>query len=280
MTSSLITRITPDIHKISPTKSTLLMSLSCLYIGWCYANLAANGLFALSIARSPGFRLIGEVVYYVGVTLSGIIFPLYFIRRWDLDVHLVPKKIGVSFFIRFLGLMVFAVLLGSAAMTDQGMTLLDLRGKSISYLVSPIPIFLPTMVAYSLLWHVVFFQGFRRVFGKGIRNTGWAIVVTAAVYAVYHVTSIDEIYTLHAMVSEIAITFAIRIVLLLVVATTHCILSVFLCDWVMNYFVFTPMSHFHPAPWKWPLGLIIVVVMWWIFRYWYRADSEMLTETE
>lgn len=267
----LMNKLTPEIREKNVSRRTKLIILISIYIAWCYANLAANGLFALSDYRGADFRLIGEFVYFTGIAFAGIILPLFLIRQWQIPFSLMPeKKVGLGFWIAFAFLMIFAVVLGLAAMADQGVYISDLFQKTWVYLISPIPVFVPTMIAYSLLWHVLFLRGFQQIFGQGVVKTTAAILVTASFYAIYHLCSIDEITSLNSMLSEILITFCIRCVLLAFVVLTNSLLPAFFCDWIMNYFIFMPMEHFHPAPWRWPIGMVTMIMVWMVFKYTYR----------
>lgn len=276
--TSLLERLTPDVEVRRPPRREALFAVVLLYAAWCYANLAANGLYALSATRGPGYRDVGEVVYFAGVVITGVLATLHLARRWGLDVRVLPERRGPLLWLGWAGLFVFAVVIGIAAMTEQGMSLTAWQAQSWADLAAPVFVFVPTMIAYTLLWHVVLFQGLRRVFGAGEGSRSWlrtagAVVATSAIYAVYHLASIDEIVTLSAMADEIAITFAIRCVLLLSVVALRSIGPALAADFVMNYFVFSPMPHFHPDPWKWPLGGVILVVLWTFYRYGWQASG-------
>lgn len=255
-----------DVKEAVPQRIVLLI-IAGIYLAWLYANLAANGMFALEAIRGSIYRRIGSVVYGLGVSISGIALPQIAARRLGISTTF-RTSVGNDAWRAIISVVVllpFSVVIGLAAMADQGVSfsVLVANAPSLHYLVSPIPTLIPTMIAYSILWHWFVFGSLRQVLLANLPGryrvaaTGAAILVTAFLYGLYHFTSIDEITTMSAIVDEVVITFAIRCVLLASVVFSRRLWPAFFADLVMNYFVFTPMNHFHPHWSIWAINIVI-----------------------
>jgi hypothetical protein len=152
-------------------------------------------------------------------------------------------------------------------MADQGMTLADVAQQSPAWIIAPVFVLGPTMLAYTLLWYGFYLPGFRRLFGGSTAATILAIVLTAAVYGVYHLAGVNELLTFSAMLEEILITTCIGIVFATYVVLCRSLLVAFLINWMINWFVFTPVETFHPSVALWPLGYAILAVVWLVHRF-------------
>jgi membrane protease YdiL (CAAX protease family) len=87
------------------------------------------------------------------------------------------------------------------------------------------------------------------------------------VYGVYHLAGIDELLTLPAMLEEILITTCIGVVFGIYVVLARSLLVAFLVNWLINWFVFTPVETFHPSIVLWPLGYVVLAVVWLAYRF-------------
>jgi membrane protease YdiL (CAAX protease family) len=137
----------------------------------------------------------------------------------------------------------------------------------LTWILAPLPIFIPTMIAYTVLWYGLMLRGWQRVFGDNPLGTVAALMVTAVLYGVYHFASVDELYSLTAVLDEILITILIGIGFGLYVVWFRSLLVAFVVNWLLNWFVFTPVATFHPPVWQWPLALLVLLIVWLIYQY-------------
>jgi hypothetical protein len=101
-----------------------------------------------------------------------------------------------------------------------------------------------------------------------------AIVVTAVVYGVYHLASVNELLTFSAMLEEIAITSLIGIAFGTYVVLCRSLLVALLNNWLINWLVFMPVETFHPSPALWPLGYVILAIVWLTYRWLWVHESQ------
>lgn len=249
------------------SRRRMALTLLLVWLAWFIANLAAKGLFYIAAHGTPGLRLPGEVLYFVGVALTGIVIPYHLCRIWGLELPLFPEKKTVGFWIGSAVSLALAVFLGIMAIAEQGMTLGAAFSHSIAWLVAPIPIFIPTMIAYTVLWYGLMLRGWERIFGGSRWATVLAILVSAVIYGVYHLSDVDKFTSLAAVADEIFITLLIGVGFGVYVVLGRSLVLAFLINWALNWFVFTPMPDFHPPVWQWPLGLLILGGIWLIYRY-------------
>jgi hypothetical protein len=245
----------------------MALTMLLVWTAWFFANLAANGLFFISAHGRPGARLPGEMLYYLGVCLVGIVVSWHLSKRWQLDTPLLPEKRGPGFWLGTAAFLAMAVFLGISAMAEQGMTLADVAQRPLAWIVAPIPVLGPTMLAYTLLWYGFFLPSFRKLYGKSRWATALAVVSAAFVYGVYHFASVDEILALSAMLDEILITTLIGIAFGTYVVLARSLLAAFLINWLLNWFVFTPVETFHPPAALWPVGTVVLAGVWLGYRY-------------
>jgi hypothetical protein len=256
-----------------PRRKQMVAIMLLVWLAWFFANLGANGLSYIALDGRPGVQLPAEILYYIGVCVVGIVVVLHLSRQWDLDMPLLPEKRGVVFWVGTTVFLVLAVFLGVNAMADQGMSLADVGQRSLTWIVAPVFVLGPSMVAYTLLWYGFYLPGIRRLLGDSKTAAFFAIVLTAVIYGVYHLASVNELLTLSAMLEEIVITTLIGIAFGAYVVVCRSLLVAFLVNWLLNWFVFTPVETFHPAPIYWPLGYVILALIWLAYRFfWSERD--------
>lgn len=266
MIAPVSTMHSPDLPSL-PSQRRLVLTLLLVWLSWFTANLAANGLFYIAANGRPTLRLPGEIFYYLGVSITGVIVPYHLCRRWGLAMPLLPPNRSRWFWPASALFLALSVPLGIAAMNEQGMTLAMVRQQPLTWILAPLPIFIPTMIAYTVLWYGLMLRGWQRVFGDNPLGTVAALMVTAVLYGVYHFASVDELYTLTAVLDEILITILIGIGFGLYVVWFRSLLVAFVVNWLLNWFVFTPVATFHPPVWQWPLALLVLLIVWLIYRY-------------
>jgi hypothetical protein len=255
-----------SVEAVTPTRKRMVAIMLLVWLAWFYANLGANGLFYIALDGRPGVQLPAEILYYLGVCVVGIVVALHLSRQWGLEMPRWPEKRGVGFWVGTAVFLVLAVFLGVNAMADQGMSLADVGQRSLEWIVAPVFVLGPTMVAYTLLWYGFYLPAFRRLLGGSTAATVAAIVLTAVVYGVYHLASVNELLTFSAMLEEILITTLIGIVFGTYVVLCRSLLVAFLVNWLLNWFVFTPVETFHPPAAFWPMGYVILAAVWLAYR--------------
>ena len=257
--------ITPE----NPSGKKMGLTMLLVWLAWFYANLGANGLFYKALNGTPALRLPGEIAYFLGVSIVGIVAAYHFARKWNLDLPLFPKKRGISFWIGSLVFLGLVIVLGFQAMAEQNMTMADVLKQPFIWIIAPFPIFVPTMIAYTLLWYVFFLRGFEKLLGGSKAATAAAIILSAIVYGIYHSASIDEILTIEQMIDEIVITTLIGIGFGLYVIFARSLVIAFFVNWILNWFVFTPVATFHRPIREWLLPYVVLGGVWLVYRYWW-----------
>lgn len=255
------------VETTTPTRKRMVATMLLVWLAWFFVNLGANGLFYVSLHGRPGARLPGEILYYLGVSTVGIVVALHLSLKWNLEMPLLPEKRGPGFWIGTVAFLALAIFLGANAMADQGMTLADVAQRPPAWIVAPVFVLGPTMLAYTLLWYGFYLPGIRWLLGDSKAATVLAIVLTAVIYGVYHLAGIDELLTLPDMLEEILITTCIGVVFGIYVVLARSLLVAFLVNWLINWFVFTPVVTFHPSVALWPLGYVVLGVVWLVYRF-------------
>jgi membrane protease YdiL (CAAX protease family) len=249
-----------------PTRRRMVATMLLVWLAWFSANLGANGLFYIALYGRPGVQIPAEILYYLGVCVVGIAVALHLSRQWGLDMPLWPERRSLGFWVGTAAFLALAVFLGVNAMADQGMSLADAGRRPLEWIVAPVLVLGPTMLAYTLLWYGFYLPGIRRLLGGSTVATVAAIVLTAVVFGVYHLASVNELLTFSAMLEEIVITTLIGIAFGTYVVLCRSLLVAFLVNWLINWFVFTPVETFHPSAAFWPMGYVVLGAVWVVYR--------------
>jgi len=186
----------------------------------------------------------------------------------------LSRKPGRSFWIGSGVFLVLAIVLGIAVLSDSNMTLAGIFEHPFTWIIAPLIIFVPTMIAYTVLWYGLVLRGFQRIFGSSRTAAILAILSSAILYGLYHLASIDEILTMEDLVQEILITTGIGIAFGIYVVIFRSLAVAFLVNWILNWFVFTPVATFHPPVYKWPLGYAILLCVWLAYRFLWIEDRQ------
>ncbi|NLD87438.1 MAG: hypothetical protein GX633_04185 [Clostridiales bacterium] len=266
------------------TKKQILQTLSLIWLAWFIGNLCANALFYLSAnfrAQLPSdLQSVtyhwGTLIYYITVAIVGIASSHYFIKKWKLPMSLSPKNFTPRFIILSLILLAAFIGLGIMAISQgQQLSLHDVFSGNFVYLISPLILLLPTMIAYTLMWYGLFLQGLIRVFGDTVRGKVLSVLLTSFIYAVYHFASINEIHSFAAMTEEILITFGISVIIGAYVLVCESLIIAFFANLVLNFLIFSPISSFHTSPQNWIYSYAIVVLLLIVYHFaWNRQKSD------
>ncbi len=150
----------------------------------------------------------------------------------------------------------------------------EIFSKDFIYLISPFIQLIPSMIAYTLLWYVLFLQGFIRIFENNRKGKIVAIFFTSFIYAIYHFASINEIQSFASMIEEVLITFGISIIIATYVVSNKSLAVAFIGNLILNFFVFSPVETFHSSPANWLYAYIIVGITLLVYYLgWIRNES-------
>jgi hypothetical protein len=242
------------------TKTQILQTLSLIWLAWFIGNLCANALFYLGAefkSRLPGdLQQItyhwGTLIYFLTVSIVGIASSHHFIKSWNLQVNWSPKKITPAFVIFSLIYLAAFVGLGIMAISEgEQLSLSEVFSGDFTYLISPLVLLIPTMIAYTLMWYGLFLQGLIRVFGNNLIGKILSVLLTSFVYSIYHFASINEIHSFSAMTEEILITFGISVVIGAYVLIFKSLIMAFVANLALNFLIFSPVETFHTSPQNW-----------------------------
>ncbi len=269
------------------TKRQILQTLSLVWLAWFIGNLCANALFYLGAdfktLLPDDLRVVtyhwGTLIYYITVAVVGIASSHYFIKKWKLPISLSPKSFTPRFVILSLILLAAFIALGIMAISQgEQLSLRDVFSGSFTYLISPLILLLPTMIAYTLMWYGLFLQGLIKVFGNTVRGKVLSVLLTSFVYAIYHFASINEIHSFAAMTEEILITFSISVVIGAYVLICESLLVSFFVNLLLNFLIFSPVASFHTSPQNWLYSYAIVVLLLIIYHFaWEKAETGLET---
>lgn len=226
------------------TKRQILQTLSLIWLAWFVGNLCANALFYLGAdfrsQLSADLQSVtyhwGTLIYYITVGVVGIAASVHFIKKWQLPINLMPEKINPRFI--FLSVVLLALLIGLGIMAirqEFQLTLREVFSGSFSYIVSPLILLLPMMVAYTLMWYGLFLQGLIKVFDDTLLGKVFTVLLTSFVYAIYHFASINEIQSFSGMIEEILITFGISVVIAAYVLLSKSLCGGFCCQFGVKF---------------------------------------------
>lgn len=263
------------------SKKQILQTLSLVYLAWFIGNLCANALFYLGAdfkTQLPSdLQFVtyhwGTLIYYITVAIVGIAASHYFIKKWKLTISLWPNKVTPIFII--LSLVLFALFIGLGYMAisqGQQVSLRDVFSGDFAYLISPLILLLPTMVAYTLMWYGLFLQGLIKVFGDTVRGKILSVLLTSFVYAIYHFASINEIHSFSAMIEEILITFGISVIIGAYVLISKSLVIAFIANLLLNFIIFSPVASFHTSPWNWLFSYAIIALLLIIYRFAWQKE--------
>ena len=267
------------------TKRQILQTLSLIWLAWFIGNLCANALFYLGAdfrsQLSADLQSVtyhwGTLIYYITVAVVGIAASVHFIKTWKLPISLMPEKINPRFI--FLSVVLLALLIGLGIMAirqEFQLTLREVFSGSFSYIVSPLILLLPTMVAYTLMWYGLFLQGLIKVFDDTLRGKVFTVLLTSFVYAIYHFASINEIQSFSGMIEEILITFGISVVIAAYVLLSKSLVVAFVANLVLNFLIFSPVASFHTSLWNWLLSYAVVILLLLIYHFaWEKRESKI-----
>lgn len=269
------------------TKRQILQTLSLVWLAWFIGNLCANALFYLGAdfktLLPDDLRVVtyhwGTLIYYITVAVVGIASSHYFIKKWKLPISLSPKSFTPRFVILSLILLAAFIALGIMAISQgEQLSLRDVFSGSFTYLISPLILLLPTMIAYTLMWYGLFLQGLIKVFGNTVRGKVLSVLLTSFVYAIYHFASINEIHSFAAMTEEILITFGISVVIGAYVLICESLLASFFVNLLLNFLIFSPVASFHTSPQNWLYSYAIVVLLLIIYHFaWEKTETGLET---
>ena len=244
-----------------------------IWIAWFVGNLGSNALLFMGNNYNPVFSVVGKIIYFVTITSVGILAACHYSKEWKIEIKLNfnhEKKIHWIFSIL---LIIFVIVMGYFAMEEaftESFTLNSIFDQSFQWIITPIFVLIPTMIAYTLLWYALFLRSFEKIFSKNIVGKILAIVLTSFVYSIYHFGSIDEIFTLQGILDEVLITFMISIIFSLYVMLTNNLHVAFIANLILNWFVFTPVETFHIVPiqllWNYVIVCVCVVVYFILFK--------------
>lgn len=267
------------------TKRQILQTLSLIWLAWFVGNLCANALFYLGadfrLQLSNDLQSVtyhwGTLIYYITVAVVGIAASVHFIKAWKLPISLMPEKISSRFIILSVALLALLIALGIMAISqDFQLTLAEVFSGSFSYLISPLILLLPTMIAYTLMWYGLFLQGLIKVFGDTLCGKVFAVLLTSFVYAIYHFASINEIQSFSGMIEEILITFGISVVIAAYVLLGKSLVVAFVANLVLNFLIFSPVTSFHTSPWNWLFSYFVVIVLLLIYHFGWKKQGSKL----
>ena len=158
---------------------------------------------------------------------------------------------------------------------DHQLSLGDAFSGNFTYLISPLILLLPTMVAYTLMWYGLFLQGLIKVLGNTVIGKILSVVLTSFVYSIYHFASINEIHTFAAMTEEILITFGISIIIGAYVLFSKSLLVAFIANLMLNFLIFSPVDSFHTSPSNWLYAYAVVLLLLLIYHFiWVNEDLD------
>ncbi|NLL90817.1 MAG: hypothetical protein GX222_00135 [Ruminococcaceae bacterium] len=257
-------------------KIQILRTLSLVWLAWFIGNLCANALFYLGAEfktqlpvdlQSVTYHW-GTLIYFLTVAIVGIASSHYFIKKWRLPVSRSPKKITPAFVV--FSLIFFAAFVGLGIMAISEGEQLSLSGVfsgDFTYLISPLVLLIPTMIAYTLMWYGLFLQGLIRVFGDTAIGKILSVLVTSFVYSIYHFASINEIHSFSAMTEEILITFGISVVIGAYVLIFKSLIITFIANLALNFLIFSPVETFHTSPQNWIYSYTVALLPLIIYNF-------------
>jgi membrane protease YdiL (CAAX protease family) len=254
------------------TKQNYIQTLILVWLLWFLGNLGANALFFIGSNFNEIYYSFGIVYYFVTVTCVGILFPLWYINKWPLESGepmIRSVKYRILFATLYLATMIF---IGFLAIEGK-MTINEILSHDLQWILSPLFMLIPTMIAYGFLWYVLFFRIVKALYANKPGNVLLASVTTGFIYAIYHFASIDEIFTLPEMLEEVLITGIISIIICLFVHYSGMLWVSIVGNLILNWFVFSPVETFHTTPLTWLVNYAICILCVGIYLLLFRPAS-------
>jgi len=53
------------------------------------------------------------------------------------------------------------------------------------------------------------------------------------------------------------------------------LLAAFFVNWILNWFVFTPVDTVHPPVWQWPIAALVLLVVWLLYRFGWIGQEKL-----
>lgn len=254
------------------TNKQKIQTLALIWLGWFVGNLCANALFLLGTDFDLIFYPFGTIVYFITVTITGILIPIHYCKKWQISINIFPEKVTKKFILISLLLLLTMVTLGVFAAGDY-LTFQEFLQHDLLWKISPLIQLIPTMIAYTLLWYTLFVNTIKSCFKNKRTGIILSSLITSFIYAIYHFASINEITTMNAMLEEILITFSISLVFCAYAFIIDNFLVSLIVNLVLNYFVFVGVSSFHTGPVDWAFSYLIVLIFVLIYILWWRDQS-------
>ena len=222
-------------------KEGFLKELGLVYLMWLLGQVLANSL----MTNQNTYRL-GNIIYYIVVVLTAVIIPIILCKQRNINIKILPDKLKVKGIISSIILFGIMIFFGIQALGDNGLVLDDVFNKPISYHLSFILIFIPTMLGYMFLWYGYVYNGILNYFGENRKGKVLSVLIAAFLFAVYHITSLIDLYgSVGEMMETILYTFIIGLLIGINLLFEKSLLPVLIALFIINFFVFFHMEIYH-----------------------------------
>lgn len=250
------------------TNKPIIQDILLAYILFCMANLFANYLMMY-----PATHEIGEIVYYMAISIFGVLFPYHLIKKRKIVLPLFKTKISVKFVLLSLFMLGFSIF---CAVGSGGLDDIMQHSSSFTYLFQLIPILFVTMLSYTLLYFGFILHGLREHYKTGWKSFVIPIAVASLLFGVYHFVSIDSLHSLNTMIEEVIITTIVGLFLSTYTLLTRSISMTFIFIYLINWFVLMPETEFHSEgnleSFK---GMVIFSIILGIFKIYTRSNKSV-----
>ena len=258
------------------SKKKRLSTIFIIWLIWLVGNLCANSLFFMGDQYNRVFSVIGKIVYFITITGAGIVCAYHFSRQWKFSFNPIrPKKTA---WLWNTILFAFILVMGYFAIDEQladGFSFGYIVNHSLWWNLSPLFNLLPTMVAYTLLWYCLLLRTFQHSFKDNMWAKIISVILTAFFYSIYHFASVNEIFTLRAMLDEVMITFLISLALGAYIILTNNLVVLTIANLILNWFVFTPVASFHTTGKEVLLLYLIVAACIVVYCFFYKKQPNI-----
>jgi hypothetical protein len=160
---------------------------------------------------SGTFSIVGNVIYFITIAGAGILASYHFCGDWDYSFK-AGRNNKINWLYHIL-LFVFIFIMGYFALEEQltsEFTIQYILSQSIWWNISPLIRLLPTMIAYTLLWYCLLLRTLQTSFRDNFWGKILAVMLASFFYCIYHFTSVNEIFTLSAMLDEVMISLLVN----------------------------------------------------------------------